>query len=151
MSNLVLIQVGYQKSVGKRSGQLVKAFLVYKSGLEEEVNWSTDPDHGKYLTDRSDIHSGMCWYLAKRFLGDGDQVRLEIFTGHRGKGEDTRLTQKRMYVLDPTSPVREFFIPHVGFRKFPVLKGRFLDVAAVSKRDEVERDLAEFVDDEEGM
>jgi hypothetical protein len=145
----ILVQVGYQKSIGRRHGQLVKAYVCFKTGGEEEIQWSSDPSLGKYLTDRS--HQQMCWYMATRSISDGDSLRIEIFTGSRGAGEDPNLTQKVLYLFDESAPVREFTIPHVGFKKFPVLKGRFHEIEAVSKRDEIERDLTEFIGDEEKM
>jgi hypothetical protein len=147
---LVLVQVGYQKAGGKRRpGQLVKAYMCFKTGGEEEVQWSNDPELGKYLTDRS--HRDMCWYMAKRQISEGDQIRFEIFTGHRGQGEDPTLTLQKLYVFNTEAPVREFQVSHVGFNRFPILKGRFHEVSSVTKRDDIERELSELIDDEERM
>jgi|SRR5579872_2916435 len=150
MNFLALIQVGYQKAGSRhRPGQLVKAYICFSSGGEEEIQWSNDPEQGSYLTDRS--HRDMCWYLAKRQLSDRDLIRFEIFSGIRGQGEDPNLTQKRLYQFDENAPVREFSVSHVGFRKFPLLKGRFHEIQNVSKRDEIEMELSSLVGDEEKM
>jgi hypothetical protein len=148
-SYVVLVQVGYQKSAGRRAGQLVKAFVCFKNGGEEEIQWSNDPEKGKYLTDRS--HRDMCWYMANYRLSDGDQLRFDIFTGQRGVGEDPHLTQKRLMLLDANLPVREFTVPHVGFRRFPLAKGRLTETTVISKRDEIERELCDYIDDEKNM
>jgi hypothetical protein len=145
----VLVQIGYQKSAGRRPGQLVKAFICFRSGGEEEIQWSKDPEQGRYLSDRS--HKNMAWFLASRSISDGDSIRVEIFTGSQGQGEDPNLTQKRIYLFDESAPVREFVITNVGFKRFPILKGRFHEVESVSKRDEIERELTEFIDDESQM
>src|SRR5580704_562473 len=145
-----LCQIGYQKARGKRRpGQLVKAFLCFATGGEEEIQWSNDPEKGKYLTDRS--HQQMCWFMARRLISDGDQVRFEIFTGHQGQGEDPTLTLQKVFVFNLDAPVREFIIPHVGFNRFPLIKGRFHEVSSVTKRDDIERELSEMIDDEKEM
>jgi hypothetical protein len=147
---LVLIQTGFQRSAGRRPGQLVKAFLVFKDGGEEAISWSQDPEQGKYLTDQIDRQK-MVWYMSKKFLTHGDSLRLEIFTGSRGLGEDPNLTKKVIFVLDENAPVRELAFPNVGFKRFPLVKGRLLQVDEVSKRDQVEQELESFISDEEKM
>jgi hypothetical protein len=149
-SLLVLVQIGYQKSIGKRPGQLVKAFICFRDGGEESIEWSSDPEQGSYLTERAKSRE-MCWYMAKRSLSDGDAIRFEIFTGRQGLGEDTQLTMKKLYRFDENTPVREFSESYVGFRRFPLVKGRFVEIESVSKRDEMDRELDEMVADEEKM
>jgi hypothetical protein len=144
----VLIQVGYQKGQGKRPGFLIKPYLVYQTGGEEEVTWNGE---GEWLTSQADRARRMGWFMAKRMLSAGDQIRLEVYTGYAGKGEDPKLTFKRLYILEPNAPIREFGEPNVGYRRFSLLKGRLLEVEATTKQEERERELEAFVTDEEGM
>jgi hypothetical protein len=150
-SYIVLVQIGYQKSVGRRPGQLVRAYLQFKTGSEEEIQRGTGEDAGRWLTDFADSKSGRAWYMAKVSVSDGDSIRFEIFTGYQGKGEDTSLTQKRIYVVDSSAPVRDIELSHVGYHRYPLAKGRLLEVDAVTKREETDREIEAFLDDETGM
>jgi hypothetical protein len=147
---LVLIQTGFQRSAGRRPGQLVKAFLVFKDGGEEAISWSQDPEQGSFLSDRIDKQR-FCWYMSKKYMTHGDVLRVEIFTGARGLGEDPNLTQQRLYLLDENAPVREFIVPNVGFKRFPLVKGRLQLVNETSRRDRIEVELSSMIDDEEKM
>jgi hypothetical protein len=147
---LCLVQTGYQKSRGKRRpGQLVKAYVCFHTGGEEAIEWSTNPENGKWLTDRS--HVDMGWFMSKRFISEGDSIRFEIFTGNHGQGEDPNLTQQRLYLFNQEAPVREFVVAHVGFNRLPLLKGRFHEVSLVTKRDDIEREISELIDTEDDM
>jgi len=145
----ILIQVGWQRSKNARSpGTLVKAYLVFESGEEQEVTWGMV--EGQWITNLLDRGSKQ-WFLAKVPLHDQDRVRLEVFTGYKGKGGDPKLTFKRLYVLDENSPVREFSVPLVGVRGFPLIKGRLLELSEVSQQDIKEESLQNLVVDEDGM
>lgn len=147
---LVLIQTGFSRSAGRRPGQLVKAYICFKTGGEETVEWSQDPEQGQYLTDRIDRQK-FVWYMSKKYMSNGDTLRMEIFTGVRGLGEDPSLTKKIIYVLNEDAPVRDFIVTNVGFKRFPLVKGRFLEVQETSARDQREVELSSMIDDEEQM
>jgi hypothetical protein len=147
---VVLLTVGFQGAGRKRPGQLVKATIVFAGGNgEEPVSFHND---GKYLNDRADAKlKRRCWRVVKRTLSAGDSVRVEVFTGVKGAGEDTQLTGAWIYVLTPTEPIRDVYLPGIGPRGVPILKGRFAEVAAVTKRDQLQEELQQFLADETGM
>jgi len=89
--------------------------------------------------------------MARVGISDGDSLRFEIFTGYAGKGEDPHLTQKRMYVFDVNAPVRDIELAHVGYQRYPIAKGRLLEVDVVTKREETDREIEQFLSDEEDM
>jgi hypothetical protein len=147
---VVLVQIGFQRGAGKKPGQLVKAFHQFKTGGETEITRGTTEEEGKWLTDLSDRLVRQ-WYMAKVRMSEGDSIRYEIFTGYAGRGEDQNLTQKRMYIVDSSAPIRTFELPQVGFNRYPILKGRLLEVESVTKREETDREIEGFIDDESGM
>lgn len=147
---MVLVTVGFQSASRKLPGQLIKATVVFAGGGgEEQINFHGE---GLYLNDRADAKlRRRSWRVVRRSLSPGDSVRIEAFTGVKGAGEDTSLTGSWIYVLDPSAPVREVSIPGVGPKGCPLLKGRLVELAAVTKRDQLDDDLQQFLADESGM
>lgn len=150
-SFVVLLTVGFQGAGRKLPGQLVKATIVFAGGNGEEPVHFNDGE-GRYLNDRADARlRRRSWRVVKRSLSPGDSVRIEAFTGVRGAGEDTSLTGSWIYVLDPAVPIREIRIPGIGPREVPIAKGRLVELAAVTKRDQLDDELQQFLSDESDM
>lgn len=147
---VVLVTIGFQAAGRKLPGQLVKATVVFAGGAgEEPIGFHGE---GKYLNDRADAKlRRRSWRIIKRSLSPGDSIRIEAFTGVKGAGEDTSLTGSWIYALDPSMPVREIHLPGVGPKGVPILKGRLVELAAVTKREQLDDDLQQFLADESGM
>jgi hypothetical protein len=120
---------------------------VFNEGGEEEISRRTL--EGKWLTDLSQRHHSS-WFLGKITMAAEETLKIEVFTGYQKKGEDTQQTFTQLYRLIPDAPVREIKIPNVGYTRIPLLKGRLLEISTVSKRDLIEDEIAELLD-EEGM
>lgn len=148
---VVLLTIGYQGSGRKRPGQLVHATVVFANGGGEEKVTFTGAD-GKYLNDRADAKlRRQSWRVVKRSLSPGDSVRFDVLTGIKGVGEDTTRTGAWIYVLDPTAPVREIRVPDVGPREHPLAKGRLVELAATTKREQLDDEIEQYFADETGM
>lgn len=141
--------IGYQKSTHKRPGHLVKAFICFSDGGEEEIRFGSTG--GKYVTEILDKNRGRCWFLARKQLSEKDSIRLEVFTGYKNLGQDGGLTGKRIYVLDPSVEIREYRFDAVGPREYPLIKGRLLELASITVKQEMESDIQQFLADEDGM
>jgi hypothetical protein len=149
---IVLLVVGYQSAGRRRPGQLVKMTIVFADGGGEEQVTFNGGGEGRYLNDRADARlRRRCWRAVKRSLSPRDSVRVEAFTGVKGAGEDTTLTGSWIYVLDPDAPVREIRIPGIGPADFPLAKGRLVELAATTKREQLDDELQEFLQDGSGM
>ena len=147
----VLLLIGYQGSGRKRPGQLVHATVVFANGGGEEKVTFNGSD-GKYLNDRADAKlRRRCWRVLRRVLSPGDSVRFDVHTGIKGAGEDTTLTGSWIFVLDPTAPVREIRVPDVGPREYPLAKGRLVELASTTKREQLDDEIEQYFADETGM
>lgn len=146
----VIVTIGYQSATRKKPGQLVRAFIVFAGGGGEEPVGFQCP--GFYLNDRADARtSGRSWRAVKLSLSPGDSLRIDALTGVKGAGEDSSLTGSWIYVVDPDADIKEIRIPGVGPDKHPLLKGRLVELAAMTKRQQLDDELQQFFDDEEGM
>ena len=147
---VVLVTVGHQAGTRKRPGQLVKATIVFSGGGgEEPIAFGGD---GKYLNDLADSRiRRRCWWVAKRSLSPGDSIRIDVFTGVKGAGEDTELTGSWLYALDPSADIQEVKLPNIGPKGYPLLKGRLVELAATTKREQNVDELQQYFDDEAGM
>lgn len=146
---VVLLLIGYQGAGRKSPGQLINATVVFSDGGgEEKVDFNTE---GQYLTDRADIKKRRCWRMVKRTLSPGDSVRFEVFTAVRGAGEDSQLTGSWIYTLDPSEPIQAIVLPGIGPKGFPLAKGRLVELASTTKRDQLNDEVQQFIDDDTGM
>lgn len=81
-------------------------------------------------------HSGReMWWVAKLDLQTGTKITLDVKVGIRGAGRDTERSSKNSYTVDPESPIREFSVPKVGCRGFPLLKGPLSIVLEQTEQD----------------
>ena len=138
----IVVQIGYQKARGRRrQGQLVRA---YHNDLE--LSWSSfSCAEGKYLTAKSDAQKGFLWYLCDLDLEDSEVLKLEAKTSILGAGVDEQKTFEALYVVNHDAPVREIFVPGVGFKGYPLLKGRILEMGSVSAADNRKLEIDSFL------
>ena len=135
----VVIQIGYLKSAGRRrEGQLIRAWV-------DEVECSWQDDVGRYITSRADAAKGTLWYLWQGDVEDDGVIRVEVKTFLKGVGPDEGRTFESLYYLNAEAPVREIEVRGVGQRGYPLLKGRLVEMGTVSKQDEREADIEEFL------
>lgn len=146
----MLITIGWQGSGRKRPGQIVRATIVFSGGGgEERVSFT---NVGKYVNDLADSRlRRRAWRVIKKSLSPGDSIRFDVFTGIKGAGADTTLTGSWVYLLDPTAPVQEVRIPSVGPKGIPLAKGRLVEIAATTQRAQLDDELQQFIDNDEGM
>lgn len=140
----VVLQIGYQKSGGRRrEGQLVQAWV-----NDEECSWKDDT--GKYLTSRAESSmKGVLWYLWSGEVTSEDIIKISVKTSLAGIGTDEERTFESLYYVDENAPVREIHIPGVGRKKYPLLKGRVVEVGSASEKDKRESEIQEFLAEED--
>lgn len=135
----VIIQIGYKQSLGKRKdGQSVKAYV-----NDMECSWNDKS--GKYLTSKSDSSKGLLWYAWSGDLNTSDVIKIVSKTWLIGIGPDEKRTFESIYYVDESAPLIEVSVPGVGYDKYPLLKGRILEIASVSEDDKRRDDISSFI------
>jgi len=138
----VVLQIGYLKSMGRRRyGQSVRAFI-----NDAECSWQDDT--GKYISSKVDASKGVLWYLWSGEAEPEDVIRVEVKTAVMGAGPDEGRTFEALYYVDAGAPIREVVVVGVGHRRYPLLKGRVLEMGSVSESDKREFEISEFMDND---
>jgi len=141
-----LIQIGFRKSKGfGKEGQIIKAYV---NG--EECTWNKfsydSENNGKWITPFSKSEY-IGWYLWEGDLITGDIIRIDIKTSLVGKGTDEDRTMEMLFEVDEGRPVKEIVIPKIGAKGYPILKGRVIELAAVSEADKREQDIDDYLEE----
>ena len=135
----VLLQIGYAKaSRHKRVGQLIRAYVD-----DEECQWSEG--HGKWLTSHFESQQGCRWFLWEGDVEPAQVIRIEVSTSMVGVGKDEKKTFTSLYYLDESVPIRDIYVSGVGFGKYPLAKGRLVEVGSVSDADKRKSEIDEFL------
>lgn len=135
----VILQIGYSKALGRRKeGQLLNAWI-------NDFQCEIDPDCGKYITTPVDGKRGFSWFLYDSQVEKTDTIRIECKTAFPGMGKDEDRTFELLYYLDENAPVREISIKGVGHSKYPLIKGRVIEIGSVSEKDKRLSDLDQFI------
>lgn len=135
----VIVQIGFLKAAGRRrEGQLVRAWV-------NDIECSWQDEVGKYLTSRAEAARGTLWYLWQGDVSPDDVIRVSVKTSLRQIGTDEARTFESLYYVNESAPVREINVRGVGYKGYPLLKGRVVEMGTVSKQDEREADIEEFL------
>lgn len=129
----VVVTIGYQKAGASGRGQLIKAAI---RDAEDQGDW-TDIDkndgEGVYLHGQK---KNMMWWSGELWLAIGDKIKISTKVGIVGQGADEDLTMDLIFVVDPSSPLVAVTWPSVGYKGYPLLKGKVREIARASKADE---------------
>lgn len=135
----VIVQIGYLKAAGRRrEGQLIRAWV-------NDIECSWQDDVGKYLTSRAEAAKGILWYLWQGDVEPDDVIRISVKTSLVKVGPDEGRTFESLYYVSKDASVRDIEVKGVGHRGYPLLKGKLVEMGTVSKKDEREADIEEFL------
>jgi hypothetical protein len=95
-----------------------------------------------------DASKGVLWYYWKGQASPGDTLRIKVSTSVVNVGPDERRTFERLYYLSEDAEVVDVTVQGVGSKGYPLLRGRLVEMAAVSAADEREAELEEFLEDD---
>lgn len=138
---ILVCQIGYSKAAGgRKAGQRISVFV-------DDVECTLGSE-GKYLTSFLEGKKGQLWYFWKDEVRSGAVIRLEVQTGVVGVGQDERRTFDAVYVMDDSVAVQELNVQGVGYKGYPLLKGRFRELGSVSGEDRREAEIDTFLADE---
>ena len=135
----VLFQIGSCKT--RKQTQIIKAYV-------NDVEMSWNDNSGRFLTTHKDrVLRQTVWYMYDLDLQPKDVLKLEVRTYLGGIGVDEERTFESLYYSDDESPVRNIEMSGVGFKGYPMLKGRILEIGSVSEEDKRKADIEEFLND----
>lgn len=89
------------------------------------------------------------WWLASLEVPEESVIALDTKVGVRGAGRDNARTTSNRYVVRSDYPMREFSVPKVGIRGYPLLKGPFEIVMEQSEQDAAHRKIEAALDEVE--
>jgi hypothetical protein len=135
----ILFQVGSVKN--RKRTQFVKAYI-----NDQEQSWNGG--EGQFLTSHKDrVARGMIWFMCDVDLQPDDVLKIEAKTFLPGIGLDEEKTFESLYYANDESPVRSIEITEVGFKGYPLIKGRILEIGSVSEMDKRKADLEDFMNE----
>jgi hypothetical protein len=135
----VIVQIGYVKN--KKKMQSIKAY--FNDTLLDWSNFS-----GKFLTTHKDrVYRNMVWYLCEISTADLDIIKLSVKTFLPGIGLDEENTFEALYCCHNEYEVQTIDFSNIGMKKYPLLKGRVLEVGSVSEEDKRIIDIDDFLND----
>jgi len=130
----VVVTIGYQKAgVSGNRGQLIRAFI--RDALDQGDWYEIDRGQG----DGVYLHApkkNMMWWSGELWLGEHDKVKISTKVGIVGQGTDEDLTMDMIFIIEPSAPLVSVTWPGIGYKGYPLLKGRVQEVARSSKADE---------------
>lgn len=119
----LFLQFGFKRAF--RLGQVVKVSIggveVSKSGMQ----FISNP--AKRRTE--------CWWAGSLTVAAGETIELETMAGVPGMGPDTERTSHQWFIADPEAEIREIEIDGIGYKGYPLLKGRLRPISTQSQHD----------------
>ena len=141
----LVAQIGFKRLDGnRRDGQRVVVSV-------NDVECSWHDNSGKYLTPYSSSQKGIIWYLWDGDLDPGDLIRIKTVchvATHNGKVIDEDKTFASIYTAELEAPVNEIYFKGIGFKGYPLLKGRFTLMHSESETDKREASIVDFMRDD---
>jgi len=139
MSRLV-IQVGWRRN--RKDGQLINAWVE-----GDVVDWKSFP--GYWLTpQQSEKTRYMMWHLCDLDVEEGANIKISVKTGIRNQGKDEARTVDMFFRMgSEADEIVEIRIPGVGFRHYPILKGRVIELKSESTEQTREKGAGDFLTD----
>lgn len=129
----VVVTIGYQKAGASGRGQLIKAAIRDGDDCGDWTEIDKNDGDGIYLHGHK---KNMMWWSGELWLAANDKIRISTKVGIVGQGTDEDLTMDLIFVVDPTAPLVAVTWPGIGYKGYPLLKGKVVEVARASKADE---------------
>lgn len=130
---------GYRKSF--KEGVLVSIEV-------DEESLSGSSEKAKYISNPAK-RGFESWWIVSLELSKGSVVKLDTKVGVRGKGQDSERTTCQWFTVDPEYPIKEIRVPRVGFKNYPLLKGRLKTISSKSLQDETEQMIEGLLNENE--
>lgn len=130
---------GFKKSF--KEGYIVRITV-------DEKELSANTEGAEYVSNPA--HRGReSWWAVSLDLEEGQVIRLETKVGARGKGQDSDRTTEQWFTVNPDYPVIEIRVPKVGFKRYPLLKGKLQTISAKTLQEEKDALIENLLDIED--
>lgn len=130
---------GFKKSF--KEGYIVRVTV-------DEKELSANTEGAEYVSNPA--HRGReSWWAVSLDLEEGQVIRLETKVGARGKGQDSDRTTEQWFTVNPDYPVIEIRVPKVGFKRYPLLKGKLQTISAKTLQEEKDALIENLLDIED--
>lgn len=125
-----VVTIGYQKGgVSGNRGQLIQAFI---RDADDEGDWSEidkDQGDGIYLHGQK---KHMMWWSGELWLAASDKIKISTKVGIVGQGADEDMTMDLVFAIDPDAPLVAVSWQGIGYKGYPLLKGKVRELARTS-------------------
>lgn len=116
---------GFKKSF--KEGYVVNVYV-------DDVKLTGDSEGAQFVSNPA--HRGReAWWVTSLELNEGSVIRLETKAGVRGKGQDSDRTTDQWFAVNPDYPVVEIRVPRIGFKRYPLLKGKLHTVSSQTEQE----------------
>lgn len=133
----VVFQIGSRRNA--KMNQILEAYV-----NEEKVNWSSNS--GMFLTTQKDRkHKGEIWFMYEADVSEGDIIVLRCKTFISGVGPDESLTFESVYNCREDCEIKSVDMVGVGWKGYPVIKGKISEIASVSEADLRRQNIDDFL------
>lgn len=130
---------GFKKSF--KEGYIVRITV-------DEKELSANTEGAEYVSNPA--HRGReSWWAVSLDLEEGQVIRLETKVGARGKGQDSDRTTEQWFTVNPDYPITEIRVPKVGFKRYPLLKGKLQTISAKTLQEEKDALIENLLDIED--
>lgn len=125
------VLIGYQKAgVSGPRGQLISAYLGNPKYPGEWTQIRINEGEGLFLHGRT--KKKLLWWLSEQWLAEGDLVRISTKVAETGVGQDEDRTMELTFSMDTSNSLIEVRWPGLGYKDFPLLKGRLREISRTS-------------------
>jgi len=117
---------GFRKSF--KEGYVVKVTVDDRelSGSSEGAQFVSNPAH----------RGRESWWACNLELPHGAVIKLETKVGVAGRGQDSDRTTEQWFLVNPDYPITEVRVPRVGFKSYPLLKGKLETISSKTQQEE---------------
>jgi len=135
----VALMMGYQKAhVAGPRGQIISVAIGSPLFPGQWCSLKVGDGTGIYLHGRT--KKPMCWWVSEQWLAEGDLIRIETKVAEAGVGRDEKRSIDMIWAVDPSSQLIELRWHGIGYKDWPIMKGRVREVSRTSP--EIQRDLS---------
>lgn len=134
----VALMLGYQKAhVAGPRGQIIAASIGSPLFPGQWLGLKVGEGSGIYLHGRT--KKPMCWWVSEQWLARGDLIQIETKVAEAGVGRDEKRSLSMVWTVDPDASLIELRWPGIGYKDWPIAKGRIREVSRSSP--EIERNI----------
>lgn len=87
------------------------------------------------------------WWAFTRELYEGQVIKLRTTAWVPGRGHDTDRTTEQWYTVNPDYPMVEIRLPKIGYKKYPLLKGKLQMISATTEQEATDAKIESMLEE----